>query len=250
MEIRAFRYVSERIPCSGVDVEIWTFFLTTFLKIQSPFFTPQVGTIPFGKKTACFVCAHFTAYGSYQERRRVEFAGVMARSDVQEANAVVIFGDLNYHSERENENTPLGLIDVWTAVHGDRPGYTFDTVRNTMNQEILPHFNMLTQIQMRLDRVFVLDDESLFDLGASAIEIIGDSPVHPMSAKEKRKAPRKKSPLYWNVLTLPFSVGNAAISLLGDLGGVNLTRDPKRYLFPSDHFGLSATLKMCWECET
>lgn len=213
---------------------------------------PHIGVVGINGKRVALVATHLSAYGPNQLRRKKELDHLVAEIVPQDVDVVVVFGDVNYHSERENVNIPPGYVDAWQCINptaDPREGYTFDVVRNLMCSQILPHFSMLNQVQMRLDRVFVLDRASespagggkaMFDFSSSAMRVIGDTPVFSGAPTE----PRRKSPFLMNLLALPVSLTLATVSLGGDLIGANLLRDPQKYLFPSDHFGLLAQLKV------
>ena len=131
---------------------------------------------------------------------------------------------MNFHSEEENSILPtLELKDAWLMVNNleENPGYTFDTKYNEMINEIYWGFEGR---RMRLDRVFLTGN--VFDI--EEIKVIFDEPIHG----EKKEVNRT-------------GIIKGSLSFLSDtIFSHNLFREKEKYLFKSDHFGLSATLKL------
>jgi endonuclease/exonuclease/phosphatase family metal-dependent hydrolase len=57
----------------------------------------------------------------------------------QDNDAAVLMGDFNFATEAEREElvTQLDYLDVWSSVHPDEPGFTYDPVSNIMLKEQL-----------------------------------------------------------------------------------------------------------------
>eukprot|EP01060_Flectonema_neradi_P009396 TRINITY_DN166_c0_g1_i2.p1 TRINITY_DN166_c0_g1~~TRINITY_DN166_c0_g1_i2.p1 ORF type:complete len:393 (+),score=63.08 TRINITY_DN166_c0_g1_i2:67-1245(+) len=224
-----------KIPIKSVH----TIRLATKIKRQPDF----VEFVMNGKKVGLTI-AHLSAHVWKSDMRKTELMELAAQiKKTRELDTSLIFGDVNFHGERENIYIPEGYNDIWQATQPNDPGYTFDCVKNKMIPELLPHFGMITEVQTRLDRFFLSDQNSspLFDLSQSSMKIIADKPVFPETTPE---VTRNKRSLTRNLLSLPLTIPTSTLSVVGDLVGLNLFRNPKKYLFPSDHFGLQANLKL------
>lgn len=177
--------------------------------------------IPFEEQHLIVASTHLSAQKENIARRQIqikELCQVLKETYPNEDK--IIAGDLNYHVEKEI--IPKGYLDAWKAVHPNQPGYTFDGTINRMLHEISPlgwMYGFKDDVQMRLDRICVQS----INWQATAIEICLNNPVY--DAKQKTN-------FFKDVL-----------STLFDRFRINVARNPKHYLFPSDHFGLVSTFK-------
>ena len=224
-----------RLPMKSVH----TFRLATKIRRQ-----PDFVEFVINQKTVGLTIAHLSAHVWKSGMRETELLALS--EDIKKTRNLdvsLIFGDVNFHGEKENKYIPEGHKDLWQETESDDPGYTFDCVKNKMISEILPHFGMITEVQVRLDRFFLSDNTNspLVDLSQSSMKIIADKPVFPESTAE---VTRKKRSLTRNILSLPLTIPMSTLSVVGDFVGLNVFRSPKKYLFPSDHFGLRADLKL------
>lgn len=78
----------------------------------------------------------------------------------------VLVGDMNFKPDDALETATLdaSFVDVWPALRPDDPGYTADTVVNTMRYQLKPSHS-----RKRIDRVFLRSAR----WQASAIDLVG-----------------------------------------------------------------------------
>jgi endonuclease/exonuclease/phosphatase family metal-dependent hydrolase len=177
------------------------------------------------ERTVAVCAAHLTAVDRNAPRRVAQLAqlGRALERRLVDVDGALVLGDLNFHSEDENDAAPAGYDDVWLALRGDDPGYTFDAETNPMLQELWPLG--FESRRMRLDRVLLRTEGYLVP---RSIEVFGDQPVRPGASSEFKLRARS-----------PWELAKRALSQLGDVAlGRNLVRDPARYLRCSDHYGL------------
>ena len=200
---------------------------------------PDCIEIIINNKTFLITNAHLSAHGCNRDQRRAELQGLAEGDDHILSDVSVIMGDLNLHRERENIAIPSNYTDSWLAIRRSPDnGYTFDSLRNKMILEMFPHFKMTSDIRVRPDRILLSEKSQsgeIINLHNSSISLFADSPIYPDVCNNKTK-----KPLYQKIGSLPFSALRAAVSSAGDLVGTNILRDPREYLYPSDHFGLTA----------
>ena len=163
--------------------------------------------------------SHLSAQKTNHQRRQVQIKELIAYLDTNFKQAEkIILGDVNYHSE--SEIVPADYMDAWKLVHPDLPGNTFDGTVNTMLHEMWPlawMYGFEDDIRMRLDRVFI----QLTKWQPTEMELCFNHPVYEA---------KRRSNIIKDLLSVAF-----------DKFGVNIARNPKYYLFPSDHFGLIST---------
>lgn len=172
--------------------------------------------IAFEDKNLVFASTHLSAQKENVERRQVQIHALI--DFIQKyypTDDKVILGDLNFHVE--SELIPPNYQDAWKTLYPDNPGYTFDGTINTMLHEIWPLgwvYGFKDNVQMRLDRVFTQTN----NWNVSAMDICFNQPIYQSN---------QRTNLIKDILSTAF-----------DFFKVNIARDPKKYLFPSDHFGL------------
>jgi endonuclease/exonuclease/phosphatase family metal-dependent hydrolase len=172
------------------------------------------------KNTSIIVAAaHLSARKENHERRQNQVKELTAFLEQKfSKEEKIILGDLNYHSE--DEILPEGYTDSWQVLHPSNPGITFNGTINKMLHEMWPlgrFYGFKDDIKMRLDRVFLKTN----DWTASEIKICFNDPLYDAQQGT-------------NII-------KDILSTIFDSIGVNIARNPKHYLFPSDHFGLTAT---------
>eukprot|EP00753_Platysulcus_tardus_P007299 PLAT15049.1.p1 GENE.PLAT15049.1~~PLAT15049.1.p1 ORF type:complete len:433 (+),score=128.42 PLAT15049.1:124-1299(+) len=159
---------------------------------------------------------HTTAYAGNVAKRREQLTAFV--NHLNDDSRLLIAGDFNLHAESESAILDdIGLTDVWTELHGDADGFTFDAERNLLIRE---QYYGYEKRRMRLDRVCSLNLPAA--MRARSISIIGDQPLYPESAR-------------WD------KHGGGVLAAVADfLFGWNIRRTREEYLFASDHFGLLA----------
>ena len=138
-----------------------------------------------------------------------------------ECHACVAVGDFNLYDAEEDVCIPSEQwVDVWPSLHGAaEPGFTFDTARNKMVQQLMPG----KTDRLRLDRIVLLRASNL---RAERIELFADEPVDAdAAAAADAQASAKRGGFVSRTISW----------------GRNFA-DPNRYLFPSDHFGIHCVL--------
>ncbi len=84
----------------------------------------------------------------------------------------MLLGDLNFgDGEPEQGRLQSAFADIWQHVHGDDPGYTWDIERSEMARVS----SFPGEPSRRIDRILVRSNH----YRGHAIEIIGNTPVHP-----------------------------------------------------------------------
>jgi endonuclease/exonuclease/phosphatase family metal-dependent hydrolase len=134
----------------------------------------------------------------------------------------ILMGDMNFHSEDENKVfLSKGYVDCWLRINDHKEGYTFDAKKNKLIQIM---FFGMEHRRMRLDRVLIYDVNN--KLNIKNMEIIGTEPIFP------EREYKGKSKLYgWYLL-------------LRGLNPRNSEEIYGRYLYNSDHYGLTAELEI------
>ena len=137
----------------------------------------------------------------------------------------VLMGDMNLHSEDENHIfLSRGYRDVWLQINDDKEGYTFDAATNKLIQVMFFGFE---KRRMRLDRLLIYDKNNM--LIPKAMEIIGTKPIFP---DIEYKEFRGRNILYgWYLLLRGLSPNNSE-------------KNYGKYLYNSDHYGLSAQIEI------
>lgn len=167
--------------------------------------------------------AHLKAVSTQYERRRKQLDQIYNYLDKKVKNhSKIILGDLNFHSDFEDKFIRKDFIDVWKET-SNNDGYTFDSYENNMIYEIFPI--SLEFRRMRLDRILL---SSNF-IKPQKVEFFCNKPIYD-NLKEY-----SFDPIY--CIRWPL---RSVSSTLFDFFEINLWRDPKEYLFPSDHFGIYA----------
>lgn len=175
--------------------------------------------ISFEKSDLVIAASHFSSLKERQERRQGQVKELTAYLDEYHHNAdKIILGDVNYHSEAETP--PAHYMDAWKKVNPSLPGNTFDSSINLMIHEMWPlawRQGITTPTKMRLDRVFVQST----NWHPQKMELCFNKPIYNASQRSNH---------FTDIVSAFF-----------DRFGINIFRNPKRYLFPSDHFGLVTT---------
>ena len=175
----------------------------------------------FSEHQLVLAATHLSAKTNYADRRQVQLKGLLEHLNEHFASSdKLILGDLNFH--KEVEQVPAAYIDVWTALNPQQPGFTYDGSVNTMLREMWPlgrFWGYDDKIQMRLDRVFSQSNYWV----PTQIDLCLNHPVYQANNRPN---------LIKDILSVCF-----------DVFGINIARNPKNYLFPSDHFGLSCIFK-------
>ena len=174
---------------------------------------------------------HLTAGSQRRKRRRKQLVELEQElmQEVHGFEAIIIQGDLNFHSEKENENIPPGFVDVWLEEVDsleNSPGYTFDALRNPMIARMWPLGN--EHRRMRLDRVFLSARET--QLVCKEMSIQFDKLVY----SEEYPA---GAPTFMDKAT-------EVMALVTEMVGMDPRRQPEKYLMCSDHFGIQYTLTL------
>jgi endonuclease/exonuclease/phosphatase family metal-dependent hydrolase len=172
------------------------------------------------KESVCVnvCCVHLKAENHHYETRKKQLEQIYSLCEDYETT--IILGDLNLAYDFEGEYINHDFVDVWKNLKKDDPGFTFDSVKNLMHDEMWPLFPFSRQ--MRLDRI-LLNSKSIIP---QDISIFANTPIHEIT---------ERSIDYLYYVKWPF---RSISSQVLDIFSVNLWRDPKDYLFPSDHFGL------------
>lgn len=175
----------------------------------------------FAEHPLVLAVTHLSAKTNYTDRRQVQLKHLMTHLDEHFKSAdKIILGDLNFH--KETEQVPSSYTDVWTTLNPQQAGFTYDGSVNTMLHEMWPlgrFWGYDDKVQMRLDRIFSQSNYWIPTL----IEICLNTPVYQANNRPN---------LIKDILSVCF-----------DVFGINIARNPKNYLFPSDHFGLSCIFK-------
>jgi tyrosyl-DNA phosphodiesterase 2 len=107
---------------------------------------------------------------SYYSKTRATQLDVIQRYLVESSTDFVLAGDMNFKPDAELENATLDptLIDVWTALHGNDPGYTVDTNINFMRYVMDGEHS-----HKRIDRFFLHSHAWI----AQSAELVGTTPI-------------------------------------------------------------------------
>lgn len=148
---------------------------------------------------------HLSALTSNHERRAEQLRALTTVLEGERDATMLICGDLNFHQEPlENGNIPAGWSDT------PYEGYSWDSSRNPMHAVLWPLG--FESRQMRLDRALVRN-------GATRdCRLVFDKPVHEEHARNWTEPSLAQRTLWQCGFSQP---------------------DPRTYLMPSDHFGLS-----------
>ena len=171
--------------------------------------------------TMTFSSVHLTSIDKNYKIRERQFDALHNQLLIINENGPnILAGDMNFHSEDENKVfLSKNYRECWLQINDNKEGYTFDAENNKLIQVMFFGFE---HRRMRLDRILVYDKDDL--LKPNNIEIIGTEPIYPdISCKNTSK------PYGW-------------LLLLKGLNPYNLESNYGRYLYNSDHFGLSAQL--------
>lgn len=180
------------------------------------------------------ICAaHLSALASRKKVRRRQLEQLVGElgldSGENSFDAVVIQGDLNFHSEKENASIPPGFEDGWMACMGNEEegnGFTFDALRNPMIPRMWPLGN--EHRRMRLDRVLLWAGTTGLVCTDMAIEF--DRLVYSNEYPQKPASMLDKA--------------SEVISSVFEMVGLDPRRRPEKYLMCSDHFGIRYTLAL------
>ena len=165
--------------------------------------------------------AHLISMANNYDQRKEQIMTISEEISKLDTDVNILQGDMNFHSETENAYVDsIGYNDVWTYLYdiNKDPGYTFDSQKNLMNQEIWLGFE---NRRMRLDRVMI-SSKNVFDI--VEMKIIFNEPIY------------KTCKIFEKI-----GLWKAFVSLLYDLFESNAYRQKEDYLFNSDHFGLETT---------
>lgn len=177
--------------------------------------------IAFDNRDLVIAASHFSAYKEKHERRQVQIKELTAYLEQFYVNAdKLILGDVNFHTEAEIP--PANYIDIWKKLNPSIAGNTFDGSINLMLHEMWPlawMYGIKSPTQMRLDRVFA----QLTKWNPDKMELCFNTPIYQA---------KKRSNFFKGIPSAAF-----------DRFGINILRNPKHYLFPSDHFGLVTTFQ-------
>jgi endonuclease/exonuclease/phosphatase family metal-dependent hydrolase len=171
-----------------------------------------VAEIKVGERTVAIATSHMESFledGPTRARQLEAIFGMLAR-----AQDAVFMGDMNFGDGEEPETSKLDprYVDLWTALRPSDAGFTW----NMDNNPFARIGAFVGEPNRRLDRILVRSDT----WRPSAIAIIGD-----------RSAGRR---------TLRLS-DRARIEMPER---PPTTEEPEIEVFPSDHYGLTATLTM------
>lgn len=170
---------------------------------------------------------HLKAVSSYYQQREKQLNSIYEYLDKKDKKSTkIILGDLNFHSDFEDQFIRDDYNDVWKKTSKD-PGYTFDSVKNKMIYEMWPLG--IEHRRMRLDRILM--SSPLFE--AEKVNFFLNDPIYPHNEDTSF------DPIYYVRWPL-----RSITSQIFDIFEVNLWRDPKEYLFPSDHFGIYTTINL------
>ena len=103
-----------------------------------------------GQASLCVGVVHLDSYLEDGPMRSQQLQA-MGRAFAGQQHAVLL-GDFNFgDGEREGQDVPPGFVDVWSALHPGKPGFTWDIERSPMARRgSFPH-----EPSRRLDRVLV-----------------------------------------------------------------------------------------------
>lgn len=142
--------------------------------------------------------------------------------DVERQLACVV-GDFNLYTEKEADRCIAHpWLDAWKQLHDDddtKSGFTFDSKRNLMIQQLMPR----KTDRLRLDRITFRAP-----LHPLQIELFADAPVFPEAAQAAIEQQAQKSGGF----------------ISRGLGWAKAFTQPKSYLFPSDHFGIHCSFEI------
>ncbi|KAL6076315.1 hypothetical protein QOT17_002861 [Balamuthia mandrillaris] len=212
-----------------------------------------------------------------------ELPSVLRDNGQQQPHDMFIMGDFNLHKPCEDSIIiPTTYADLWSTLRPHEGGYTFDAKVNKMLAETWPL--AFESRRMRLDRIIYRclrssPSASFSEEGRKSITawqphsicMFGDRPIfrkngydidndeeeeEEVQTKEAERRPlihsdtdkRDKSSRMLMAavacIRWPIRFVVALLAALFDLFRVNLFRRKEDYLFPSDHFGLVATLSL------
>lgn len=131
--------------------------------------------------------------------------------------------------------TNYGSVLIWLTVHKNPDhGFTWNSSQNLLHQELWPlgFENRL----MRLDRLLLKSS----NLAPTSIELFANQPVYASESQSTTASPPRGRG--WWATSVQAMKGLAQLPM--DYFDVSILRDPRVYLYPSDHFGLVATLTL------
>jgi endonuclease/exonuclease/phosphatase family metal-dependent hydrolase len=88
-----------------------------------------------------FIAAvHLRAYEQYPESRDVEFTQLCKAIEQFKKleDGVVILGDFNLHAKEEGQIIRAPYVDLWSEIHPNEEGYTFDYRANKLIPYLFP----------------------------------------------------------------------------------------------------------------
>jgi endonuclease/exonuclease/phosphatase family metal-dependent hydrolase len=198
------------------------------IKIESLKRPIVIGSLQFHKFTLDICVAHLVAYQQNYEKRKFQLERIY--EILKDSEASIIMGDLNFHQPFEDEYIGEEFLDSWSEIHGeDEDGFTYDPEVNVMIYEKLPI--AFEYRQMRLDRILFKGNH----LTPKSMKIFGNHPLHKFKDNSSQI-----DYLYY----LRWPLRSMTSALVDWTFYMNLWRNPKEYLFPSDHFGLTTTFEL------
>jgi endonuclease/exonuclease/phosphatase family metal-dependent hydrolase len=187
-----------------------------------------IGSLQF-KNFKLEVCmAHLIAYQQNYNKRKFQLERIY--EILKDSEASIIMGDLNFHQPFEDEYIGEGYLDSWNEIHGDEDGFTYNPNINLMIYEKLPI--AFEYRQMRLDRILFKGKENLNPI---SMDLFANHPCY-----ESNNDSSQTDYLYY----FRWPLRSITSTFFDWTFYMNLWRDPKEYLFPSDHFGLKTTFEL------
>lgn len=186
-----------------------------------------IGELKIKDKNPIVICvAHTLAYERNYLSRKFQMEKIFELLDSWKSASSFLIGDLNLHQLFEDEYIRDDYIDSWAKIRKDE-GYTYDSINNKLIYEKLTI--SMEYRRMRLDRILYKSKE----MNVKSIDMFGNEPIF------KTEVSNSFDPIYYLRWTF-----RSIISLLFDAISYNIFREPKEYLYPSDHFGLIANFSI------
>eukprot|EP01126_Amoeba_proteus_P034130 TRINITY_DN3385_c0_g1_i1.p1 TRINITY_DN3385_c0_g1~~TRINITY_DN3385_c0_g1_i1.p1 ORF type:complete len:253 (-),score=37.65 TRINITY_DN3385_c0_g1_i1:141-899(-) len=85
---------------------------------------------------------------------------------------VFLVGDTNFVNDSESSTLCPKFTDIWSTLHPDKEGFTFDTVQNPMAREEYLGMGITEDRRQRLDRLFYTHET----IQPISIELLGQKP--------------------------------------------------------------------------
>eukprot|EP01080_Neovahlkampfia_damariscottae_P002709 gene2709-3905_t len=213
--------ILSKFPFKSVDYKKITFISRKIVIAEIEFDTDDKD-----EKLSLYVCSmHLKAGATFYNTRKDEMEQIYdIFKDFKKNSSFIFLGDLNFMFSSEDECIKNGFEDLWTKLRKNEEGYTFDSVSNKMHGELWPLLPF--SLQVRLDRILMKSEI----LEANEICIFANEPIYG-------KIEETTDYLYY--VKRPF---RSISSHICDYFSFNLWRDPKEYLFPSDHFGVATKI--------